>query len=71
MGVRNLEFNPVFKAYRDMLNTVYERLLKLKNEGASVEDAVMQEPLADLEAQWGGGIFNGEKWIGIVYPAVY
>ncbi|MDH3467709.1 MAG: hypothetical protein OES26_17675 [Gammaproteobacteria bacterium] len=53
------------------MNTVYERLLKLKNEGASVEDAVMQEPLADLEAQWGGGIFNGEKWIGIVYPAVY
>jgi len=59
------------QAYHDMLATVYDRLLKLKNEGVSVEDAVIQDPLADLESQWGGGIFNGEKWISIIYPAVY
>lgn len=59
------------QAYRDMLNTAYNRLLKLKNEGVSVEDAIIKAPLEDLEAQWGGGIFKGEKWISIVYPAVY
>lgn len=59
------------QAYRDMLNTAYTRLLKLKNEGVSAEEALMHDPLADLEAQWGNGIFTGEKWIGIIYPGVY
>ena len=59
------------QAYRDMLATAYTRLLKLKNEGASVEDAINHDPLADLESQWGGGIFKGEKWISIIYPAVF
>lgn len=59
------------QAYRDMLAIAYARLLKLKNEGVSVEDAVNRDPLADLESQWGGGIFKGEKWIRIIYPAVF
>lgn len=59
------------QAYRDMLGTAYARLLKLKNSGASAEDAVKSKPLADLEAKWGGGIFTGDKWIEIVYPGVY
>ncbi len=57
-------------AYREMLATAYERLLKLKNEGVSFEDAVMHEPLQDLESEWGDGIFDGDKWIQIIYPAV-
>ena len=57
--------------YRDMLAIAYERLLKLKNQGVSAEDAVSQAPLKDLEADWGGGIFTADKWIGVVYPAVY
>jgi len=59
------------QAYRDMLATAYERLLKLKNTGVSAEDAVIQAPLKDLEQEWGGGIFSADKWIGIVYPAVF
>lgn len=59
------------QAYRDMLNTAYDRLLKLKNSGVSVDDAVAKAPLADLEAKWGGGIFTGDKWIKIIYPGVY
>ena len=58
------------QAYRDMLSTAYGRLLKLKNAGMSAEDAVKEKPLADLEAQWGNGIFTGDKWIGIVYSGV-
>ena len=56
--------------YRDMLAIAYERLLKLKNQGVSAEEAVLQAPLEDLEADWGGGIFTADKWIGVVYPAV-
>ena len=59
------------QAYRDMLVIAYTRLLKLKNEGVLVKDAVAQQPLKDLEAQWGGGIFTGEKWIEITYPGIY
>ncbi len=59
------------QASRDMLSTVYERLLKLKNSGMSVDDVVAQKPLADLEGKWGGGIFTGDKWIKIIYPGVY
>lgn len=59
------------KHYRDMLETVYSRLLKLKNTGVSVEDAILQEPLKDLEQEWGDGMFTGEKWISVIYPAVY
>ena len=58
------------QGYRDMLTIAYERLLKLKNQGVSAEDAVLQKPLKDLEADWGGGRFTADKWIGIVYPAV-
>ena len=59
------------QSYRDMLATAYERLLALKNQGVSVEDAIVKAPLKDLEADWGGGIFSADKWIGIIYPAVY
>lgn len=59
------------QAYRDMLATAYARLLKLKNEGVSAEDAMIHAPLKDLEAKWGKGIFSAEKWIEIVYPGIF
>ena len=59
------------KAYRDMLATAYDRLIQLKNEGVSAEDAVVQGPLDDLDEQWGGGIFTADRWIQIIYPGVY
>jgi len=31
----------------------------------------MQAPLKDLEQRWGGGIFSADKWIEVVYPAVF
>ncbi len=35
------------------------------------ESRVQQDPLEDLEAASGGGIFSADKWIAVVYPAVY
>ncbi len=58
------------KAYRDMLDTAYERLSGLRNKGMSVEQAVAQKPLADLEERWGKGMFTGDKWIGLIYEGL-
>jgi len=58
-------------AYRNMLATVYERLRALQIAGKSVEEAIAAKPLADLEAEWGDGLFKGDKWIELVYAGVY
>ncbi len=49
--------------YLHMLETVYERLRKLKADGKTAREAIEANPLADLEEEWGDGIFTGEKWI--------
>jgi glyoxylase-like metal-dependent hydrolase (beta-lactamase superfamily II) len=57
-------------SYRQMLQTAYERLRKLKVDGKSAQDAVAAKPLADLEATWGDGLFTGDRWIEIIYSGV-
>ena len=58
------------QAYRDMLATAYERLSQLKAKSMSMEEAVANNPLADLEALWGKGMFPGDKWISLVYDGL-
>jgi cyclase len=58
------------QAYRDMLATAYERLSQLKEKGLSMEEAVAEKPLADLEELWGKGMFPGEKWISLIYDGL-
>ncbi len=56
--------------YLQMLETAYERLRKLKADGKTAQEAIEMKPLADLENEWGNGIFNGDKWIEIIYQGV-
>ena len=56
--------------YRQMLGTAYERLRKLKAEGKTANEAVAAKPLADLEATWGNGLFNSDRWIELIYSGV-
>lgn len=56
--------------YLQMLETAYARLGKLKADGKTAQEAIEMKPLADLEKEWGDGIFNGDKWIEIIYPGV-
>jgi len=58
-------------SYRQMLWTAYQRLKALKVEGKTAAQAVAAKPLDDLEAEWGDGLFKGDKWIELVYPGVY
>lgn len=57
--------------YRKMLETAYERLRGLKESGKTVEEAIAAKPLSDLEETWGDGLFEGDRWIEIIYPGVY
>ena len=57
-------------SYRQMLGTVYERLRKLKAAGKTANEAVAAKPLVDLEATWGDGLFNGDRWIELIYSGV-
>jgi cyclase len=56
--------------YRDMLVTVEQRLSKLKADGKMAEQAIAEFPLMDLEEEWGDGMFNGDKWIGLIYDGI-
>ncbi len=58
------------QAYRDMLNTAYQRLVKLRNQGKSVQEAIDSKPLADLQERWGNAMFDSNKWISIIYYTV-
>lgn len=58
------------KEYRNMLAIVYARLNKMKIEGKSAEEAAAAKPLEDLEADWGDGMFTGERWIQLIYSGV-
>jgi len=56
--------------FRDMLVTVRDRVGKLKSSGKSAQEAVAAKPLADLEQTWGGGFFNGDAFVQILYTAL-
>lgn len=58
-------------AYRAMLTTAYERLLGFKTQGKTLQQAVAARPLADLDKEWGDGMFSSDRWIEIIYPGVY
>jgi cyclase len=53
--------------FRDMLVTSRDRVEKLKSAGKSVQEAVAERPLADLDAIWGKGIINGDQFVQVVY----
>ncbi len=57
--------------YRQMLETAYHRLKQLKAEGLTTTEAIAAKPLADLEEQWGNGLFKSDRWIELVYSGVY
>ncbi len=57
-------------SYRQMLGTAYERLRRLKADGKTAQEAADTNPLADLEAAWGDGLFKGDRWIVLIYSGV-
>ena len=56
--------------YRDMLVVCRDRVQKLKAAGKSADEIAASKPLADLDATWGKGFFNGDVFVRVVYSAL-
>jgi cyclase len=56
--------------FREMLVTVRDRVQKLKSAGKSMQEAVAEKPLADLDAQWGKGLLNTDLFVQVAYLAL-
>ncbi len=55
------------RAYRAMLATVRERVVAAQAAGTAQADFIASAPLADLEANWGGGFMKAEQLLGLVW----
>ncbi len=49
---------------------LYDRLGKLKAAGKTAKEAADAEPLADIDENWGAGMFKSSRWIELIYPGV-
>ena len=57
-------------AYRDMFATARDRIHALISEGKSQEEVVAAKPTSDLDAEWGDGFMQPDRWVGIVYASM-
>ena len=56
--------------FRDMLQTVVDRIQKMIDAGKSQQDIVAAKPTADFDASWGGGFITPDQWVALVYTAM-
>lgn len=54
----------------DTLQTAYDRLSDLKQDGNSLEQTIAAKPLADIEEDWGGVMFTADRWIEVVWDTL-
>jgi glyoxylase-like metal-dependent hydrolase (beta-lactamase superfamily II) len=57
-------------AYRDMLIGARAGIAPMIADGKSVEEVVAAKPTAALDAKWGGGFLNPERFVRIIYAAL-
>jgi cyclase len=55
------------QAFRDMLATSSARVLKLKGEGKSLEQAIAAKPLADFDLEWGKSFVKSDQFVTTLY----
>ena len=58
------------RAYREMLATVRDRVRAMVEQGKSRDEVIASKPTKDLDAEWGGGGFGPDMWVGIVYDGM-
>jgi glyoxylase-like metal-dependent hydrolase (beta-lactamase superfamily II) len=58
------------KAYLAFLETVHERLAKVKAAGKSVDEAVAAAPFKDFDAKLGGGFLKPEQFTRFAYESL-
>jgi glyoxylase-like metal-dependent hydrolase (beta-lactamase superfamily II) len=57
-------------AYRDVLVLARDRVGAAIEAGRSMEQAVADRPLAELDARWGAGSIEPEGFLGTVYASL-
>ena len=58
------------KEFRDMLATVQARVEKAIRAGKSADEVVAAKPTADLDAKWGKGFLDPDKFTRLVYLTI-
>jgi cyclase len=58
------------RTYRDTLETLRDRIAKLKAEGRSRDEAIAAKPTAEYDAKWGTGFVKGDVFTGLVYDSL-
>jgi glyoxylase-like metal-dependent hydrolase (beta-lactamase superfamily II) len=58
------------KDYRDTLQTLRDRIAKLKAEGKARDAVIAAKPTADYDAKWGQGFMKPDVWTGLVFDSV-
>ena len=58
------------RAYRDMLETVSERIHKMVDDGKSRDEVIAAKPTSELDGTWGNGFMKPDRWVGIVYDGI-
>jgi hypothetical protein len=49
---------------------VHDQLTTFSKKGAGVDDVVKANPVSGLEAKWGQGFLNGERFLRMAYPSI-
>jgi len=57
-------------ANEKMLKIALERLTEARKAGKTLEQVIADKPLADLDEEWGNGLFTTDRWISLVYKSV-
>ena len=52
--------------FRDMLNTVADRVQALMDAGKSTDEIIAAKPTAEFDETWGGGFIKPDQWVGLV-----
>lgn len=55
---------------KTMLETALKRLIAARVAGKTLEQVVAENPLSDLDEEWGQAMFTSDRWISIVYDSV-
>jgi glyoxylase-like metal-dependent hydrolase (beta-lactamase superfamily II) len=58
------------QAYRDTLQTLRDRIAKLKAEGKSRDEVIAAKPTAEYDARWGTGFMKPEMFTGLAYDSL-
>jgi glyoxylase-like metal-dependent hydrolase (beta-lactamase superfamily II) len=58
------------RSYLTMMQTARQRISALIDRGLSEDQAVAADPMADHNAEWGGGFMNPENFVRLSYQSL-